>query len=78
MKLCVSGIASKEGKKIAYVLFEEEGKSAEAVIPECRVIANNGFSEKEIGRLEEYLKEHLEELKQQALTINPLRALMKD
>lgn len=79
MKMMVSGISEKEGKRVAYVLFEEEtGETAEAVIPECKVVSNKGFTEDEVEQLETYMRDHLTELKKQAAGINPLTALMKD
>lgn len=79
MNMMVSGVSEKNGRKIAYILFEDEDKrSAEAVIPECRVISNNGFSEEEVAQLEDYVRRNLTDLKKRAAGINPVTALMKD
>lgn len=79
MNMLVSGVSEKNGRKMAYVLFEDEDKrSAEAVIPECRVISNNGFSEEEVVQLEDYVRRNLTDLKKRAAGINPVTALMKD
>lgn len=79
MNMMVSGVSEKNGRKIAYILFEDEDKrSAEAVIPECRVISNNGFSEEEVAQLEDYVRRNLTDLKKRAVGINPVTALMKD
>lgn len=79
MNMMVSGVSEKNGRKMAYILFEDEDKrSAEAVIPECRVISNNGFSEEEVAQLEDYVRRNLTDLKKRAAGINPVTALMKD
>ncbi len=78
MNVQVSGVCSRGEEKIAYVLFEEETRSAEGVIPECKIVRNNGFSEKEVSHLEEYMRENLGMLKRHAVGVNPITALMKD
>lgn len=78
MTMLVSGILEKDGKKIAYISFEEEGRSAEAVIPDCKVTINRGFSDDECVQLEAYLKDNLAMLKRQAAGVNPIRAMMND
>lgn len=78
MNVMVSGIATREGRKVAYVMFEDNGRSAEAIIPECSILSNKGFSDKELENLKDYMFENMEQLKRQAMDINPLRALMKE
>lgn len=78
MNMLVSGVSSKEGKRIAYVLFEDGERSAEAVIPDCRIVSSKGFSKEELDQLAEYLEANLQTLKKQAAGINPLRAMMQD
>ena len=78
MNMQVSGVCSRGDEKVAYVLFEEETRSAEGVIPECKIVRNKGFSDEEVSRLEEYMKENLGMLKRHAVGINPITALMKD
>lgn len=79
MNMILSGVTEKDGRKAAYVRFEDEdGRTAEAVIPECRILSNNGFSEEEAEHLEDYLRQNLTELKKKAAAINPITALMKD
>jgi len=78
MNMQVSGVCSRGEEKIAYVLFEEETRSAEGVIPECKIVRNKGFSDEEVSRLEEYMRENLGMLKRHAAGVNPITALMKD
>lgn len=73
----VSPICEKDGKKLAYVSFSGNGKSAEGVIPECCIIKNNGFTGEEVEKLEEYMSENLPVLKGLAKSVNVLDAFMK-
>ena len=78
MTLTISGVTEKDGKKQAHVKFEDGKCVAEGVIPECKIKTSSGFSDEEIGLLEEYMKDNLAMLKRKAAEINPLRAMMKD
>ncbi len=78
MDVQVSGVVNRGEEKVAYVLFSEEKRSAEGVIPECKIIKNDGFADEEISRLEEYMRENIGMLKRHAVGINPFTALMKD
>lgn len=77
MKMQVSGVCSHGEEKIAYVLFEEEERFAEGVIPECKITNSKGFDTEEINRLEEYMRENLGMLKRHAAGINPITAMMR-
>lgn len=78
MNMLVSGISVIDGEKKAYILFEDENRSAEGIIPDCKIVKNNGFDDDEIGQLEIYLKCNLGELKKQAASVNPIKAMMED
>ncbi len=78
MRLLVSGVTKKDGRNIAYVRFEDGEKSAEATIPNCEFIANDGFDDKQIERLRGYLKDNMKEIQDAAKGVNPVSALMKD
>lgn len=78
MKMLISGVSEKDGKKVAYVSFDEGSRSAEAMIPDCKVIKNNGFTEDEVSQLEDYLRENLTMIKREAAGINPIKAMMKE
>lgn len=77
MQMNVSGISTKDGKKVAYVLFEDENCMAEAIVPDCRVTDSRGFDMDQILQLEEYMREHLDEIKKAAASVNPVSAFMK-
>lgn len=79
MNMMISGVTvGKEGKQVAYVSFEDEGRNAEAVIPECRFIKNNGFTDDEISQMIDYLKMNLKDIKKEAVKVNPITAIMKE
>ena len=77
MRLLVSGITTKDNKKIAYVRFEDGDKSAEAIVPDCEFIANEGFDDRQLGDLRDYLKENLKTIEEAARGVNPVTAMMK-
>lgn len=78
MNMIVSGVSEQEGKKRAFVRFEEGNTFAEATIPDCKVTKNSGFTEEEVAALEEYMRQNLAMLKRKAAECNPIRAMMKD
>jgi len=77
LNLIVSGVTKKEDKLIAYVQFEEDGRFAEGIIPDCRIVKHEGFTEDEISQLEDYMRANLISLKKEAAKINPFKAMMK-
>lgn len=78
MNMLVSGISSKEGKKVAYIMFEDGARQAEAIIPECKVTSNKGFTKDEIEQLETYMYENLAMLKRQASGVDPIKSMLQD
>lgn len=78
MTMTVSSVCTKNGEKLAYVSFTDYKRSAEGVIPDCKITKNSGFTEEEVGQLELYLKMNLGDLKKQAASVNAIRALMKE
>lgn len=78
MNMLISGVTTtKEGKKQAYVRFDEGICFAEGIIPDCKITKQKGFTEDEISQLEDYLKANLTSLKKEAAKINPIKAMMK-
>lgn len=75
--MSVSPICVKDGKRYAFVIFSDEKRSAEGKIPDCKMISNQGFSEEEVEKLEEYMQKELPKLKQMAAGIHVLDAFMK-
>lgn len=78
MNMLISGVSEKDGKKVAYVSFEDGKRIAEGIIPDCNIIRNDGFADEEVEMLKEYLKDNLETIKREAAGINPIKAMMKE
>lgn len=76
LKMSVSPICTKDGKKYAFVSFTDEVRTAEGKIPDCTIISNDGFSEDEVQQLEEYMKHELPQLKKMAAGINVMEMFL--
>lgn len=82
VKMLVSCIVEKEGRKIVRVSFlrgMEEGHSidyAEGILPDGIIVKSEGFSEEEVRKLEAYIRANRQEILKQAKEINPLRNWM--
>lgn len=75
--MSVSPICVKDGKKYAYVTFEEGDFMAEGRIPDCKITKNKGFSQQQVEQLELYMQRELAQLKKMAAGINVFDAFMK-
>lgn len=77
LKMTISGIVPKDGRKSIYVVFEDGKRSAEGYVPDCIITKNEGFEEDEIKMLELYLKQNQDMIREHAKLINPIKAFMK-
>lgn len=77
LKMTVSGIVPKDGRKNVYVVFEDGVRRAEGSVPDCEIINNKGFEEDEVKMLELYMKQQQDQIREMAKEINPIKALMK-
>ena len=73
-------VRDKSDKRIVRVKFERDNfghsEIAEGLLPDCKIISQNGYSEEEIAGLEEYLRGNLEDIMAKAKVIsNPLKWL---
>ena len=71
-------VRDKDNKKIVRVKFERtsgyETEIAEGILPDCKIISQNGYSAEEIAGLETYLRGNLEDIMAKAKVIsNPLK-----
>ena len=73
LKLTHSGILVKQGRRHVYVRFERGSDIAEASLPECKVIKNQGFSEEEVAGLELYLEMKNDEIFAKAKEISNIK-----
>lgn len=77
MKMSVSSIVSKEGRREIYVLFSEGSRSAEGRISDYRIIHSNGFTQEEVAMLELYMRREKDTILRMAKNINVLDAFLK-
>ena len=74
-------VTGKDQKKIVRVQFERPDSNgavdtAEGILPDCRIVAQNGFSSEEITQLQQYMQANLEDIMSKAKVIsNPLKWL---
>ncbi len=73
MKMTHSGILAKNGRRSVSVRFERGADVAEATLPECKVIRNQGFSAEEVQGLESYLMQENDRIFARAKEINHIR-----
>lgn len=76
LKMSVSPICTKDGKKYAFVSFTDGKRTAEGKIPDCKITASDGFDRGEVMQLEEYMNRELPQLKKMAAGINIMRNFM--
>ena len=73
VRLLVSGIVVKEGRKIVRVSFLRGEDCADGVLPDGLIVLSKGFSQEEVEKLETYLRMHRKEILEQARGVNPIR-----
>ncbi|MCI9231680.1 MAG: hypothetical protein HFH98_02525 [Lachnospiraceae bacterium] len=82
VKMLVSCVVEKEGRKIVRVSFlrgmEEERSMdyAEGILPDGIIVKSEGFSGTEVQKLEAYMRANRKDILKQAKEINPLRNWM--
>lgn len=76
MKMSVSSIVSRDGKREIYVLFQEEGRSAEGRLSDYKMIHSNGFTEEEVVVLETYMRTEKDTILRMAKNINVMDAFL--
>lgn len=77
LKMSVSPICVKNGRKYAFVSFTDGKRTAEGRIPDCAITRNEGFSAQEAQQLEAYMKKELTNLKRMAAEINVMDNFLK-
>ncbi len=82
VKMLVSCVVEKEGRKIVRVSFlrgmegERSMDYAEGILPDGIIVKSEGFSETEVQKLEAYMRANRKDILKQAKEINPLRNWM--
>ena len=77
MKMTYSGIVTKDGRKKISVIFEAGKKLAEASLPDCKIIRNEGFEPDELVILEKYLQMNQMDIIKKAKEITGIRGFMR-
>ncbi len=77
MKMSVSSIVSKDGKREIYVLFTEGDKSAEGRLSDYKMISSRGFNRDETAALEAYMRREKDTIVSMAKNINVFDAFLK-
>ena len=75
--MSVSAMTRDKDKKAVYVFFQDDARSAELSLPECKVLKNDGFDEDEIKKLCDYVDGERDTIYNMAKQINPVKALMR-
>ena len=74
LNLTISSVMRKDNEKVVHVRFErdQEGKKhfAEGIVPECSFEKIYGFTEEEVAQLKFYLKEHVQDIFEEAQKSN--------
>lgn len=78
LKMSVSPICTKDGRKYAFVSFTDGKRTAEGKIPDCKITACDGFDRDEVMQLEDYMSRELQQLKKMAAGINIMKNFMDD
>lgn len=73
LKTLVSGILTKEGRKFARISFMRGQEYAEFIVPDGCLDSHRGFSEEEISKLQEYVKEESDSIMEKARGVNVMK-----
>lgn len=76
VKMLISCVVEKDGKKMVRLSFLRGKDYAEGILPEGIVEKAQGFTEEEVRKLERYIRANRKDILQQAREINPLRNWM--
>lgn len=77
IRMSVSSLIRKDRDKSVYVLFSDGAKSAEFVVPTGKLLRNDGFTQEDIRKLQEYLANEETVIYDMAKDINPIKGFMK-
>lgn len=69
----ISGVLTKEGRKFARISFMRGEEYAEFIVPDGILDRRRGFTEEEITKLFRYVREHRDDILEQAKKVNPLK-----
>lgn len=78
INMSVSSLTRTGDKKAVYVLFTDEGKTAEFEVPEGKLINCSGFTKEDISQLKDYIANETDYIMRLAKEVNPMKAFMKN
>ncbi len=78
IRMSVSSVTRTGEQKSVYVLFQDGEKSAELLVPDCKVVYNRGFSEEELEQLKAYGQQETETIFALAKNVNPIKAFLNE
>lgn len=73
VRLLVSGVVVKDGRKIVRVSFLRGNDCAEGILPEGMILSSEGFSGEEVQMLENYLRMNRKEILEEARGVDLIR-----
>ncbi len=76
MNMSVSEIVRKDGKQQIYVLFTEDDRTAEGVLPDGKIIKNQGFTDEEVSQLESYMISNVDTIRGMAKQVDLMQAFL--
>ncbi|MBO4376637.1 MAG: hypothetical protein IKY04_04665 [Lachnospiraceae bacterium] len=76
IKMSVSSMTRKDDNKAIYVMFEDGAKKAEFVLPEGKLLNNEGFTDEETAQLKDYVLNSQDEIYSVAKKVNPMKGFM--
>ena len=76
IQMSVSSMIRTKDTKVLYVMFHDEKRNAEFCLPECKLVRNNGFSDEEISKLVDYVKNEQDTIYGLAKKVNPMKAFL--
>ena len=76
IKMSVSSMTRKDDNKAIYVMFEDRAKKAEFVLPEGKLLNNEGFTDEETAQLKDYVLNSQDEIYSVAKKVNPMKGFM--
>lgn len=78
LKMLISGIVLVNDEKKACVRFEDATRFAEGYVPDCKINSQKGFTDEEVGMLEEYMKENIGKIKRLAAEVDPILSMVRE
>ena len=78
LRMTCSGLLLHNGEKTVRITFERGNSDfAEGLLPKAVIEKSSCFEKEELTQLEQYLREHCNEILKTASQVNPLRDWMK-